>query len=95
MNKQDLISQIADQAEISKQKAGVALDATLEAIRNSLKKGDDVRLIGFGTFSVADRAATEGRNPRTGEKIQIPASKQPKFKPGKELKEAVNGKKKK
>lgn len=59
------------------------------------KGGDDVRLIGFGTFSVAQRAATEGRNPRTGEKIQIPASKQPKFKPGKELKEAVNGKKKK
>ena len=94
MNKQDLISQIADQADISKQKAGVALDATLEAIRNSLKKGDDVRLIGFGTFSVAQRAATEGRNPRTGEKIKIPASKQPKFKPGKDLKEAVNGKKK-
>ncbi len=95
MNKQDLISQIADQADISKQKAGVALDATLEAIRNSLKNGDDVRLIGFGTFSVANRAATEGRNPRTGEKIQIAASKQPKFKPGKDLKEAVNGKKKK
>ena len=94
MNKQDLISQIADQADISKQKAGVALDATLDAIRNSLKKGDDVRLIGFGTFSVANRAATEGRNPRTGEKIKIPASKQPKFKPGKDLKEAVNGKKK-
>ncbi len=94
MNKQDLISQIAQEADISKQKAGVALDATLEAIRNSLKDGDDVRLIGFGTFSVAERAATEGRNPRTGEKIKIPASKQPKFKPGKELKEAVNGKKK-
>ena len=94
MNKQDLISQIAEEADISKQKAGVALDATLAAIRNSLKKGDDVRLIGFGTFSVANRAATEGRNPRTGEKIKIPASKQPKFKPGKELKEAVNGKKK-
>ena len=95
MNKQELIAQIAAEADISKQKAGVALDATLEAIRNSLKKGDDVRLIGFGTFSVAQRAATEGRNPRTGEKIKIPASKQPKFKPGKELKEAVNGKKKK
>lgn len=94
MNKQDLISQIADSADISKQKAGVALDATLEAIRNSLKKGDDVRLIGFGTFSVANRAATTGRNPRTGEPIKIAASKQPKFKPGKELKEAVNGKKK-
>jgi DNA-binding protein HU-beta len=92
MNKQDLISKIASEADISKQKAGVALDATLDAIRDSLKKGDDVRLIGFGTFTVAERAATEGRNPRTGEKIKIPASKQPKFKPGKELKDTVNKK---
>lgn len=94
MNKQELIAQIAAQADVSKQKASVALDAVIDAIRDSLKKGDDVRLIGFGTFTVAQRAATEGRNPRTGEKIKIPASKQPKFKPGKELKEAVNGKKK-
>jgi DNA-binding protein HU-beta len=90
MNKQDLINQVAADADISKQKAGLALDAVVSAIRDSLKKGDDVRLIGFGTFSVAQRAATEGRNPRTGEKIKIPASKQPKFKPGKELKDAVN-----
>lgn len=92
MNKQDLISQIASEADISKQKAGVALDATLDCIRECLQKGDDVRLIGFGTFTVAERAATEGRNPRTGEKIKIPASKQPKFKPGKELKDTVNNK---
>lgn len=94
MNKQDLISKIAAEADISKQKAGVALDSCLDAIRDCLKKGDDVRLIGFGTFSVASRAATEGRNPRTGEKIKIPASKQAKFKAGKELKDAVNSGKK-
>lgn len=93
MNKQDLVSKVAESAEISKQKAASAVDAVLEAIKGSLKSGDDVRLVGFGTFSVSDRAATTGRNPRTGEPIQIPASKQPKFKAGKELKEAVNNKK--
>ena len=67
-----------------------AVDAVIDAIKGSLKGGDDVRLVGFGTFSVAQRAATTGRNPRTGEPIKIPASKQPKFKAGKELKEAVN-----
>ena len=92
MNKQDLVSKVAESAEISKQKAASAVDAVLEAIKGSLKAGDDVRLVGFGTFSVSDRAATTGRNPRTGEPIQIPASKQPKFKAGKELKEAVNNK---
>jgi DNA-binding protein HU-beta len=90
MNKQDLISKVADAADISKAKAGQAVDAVIDAIKTSLKKGDDVRLVGFGTFSVAQRAATTGRNPRTGEPIKIPASKQPKFKAGKELKEAVN-----
>jgi len=92
VNKQDLVSKVADQADISKQKAATAVDAVINAIRGSLAKGDDVRLVGFGTFSVAKRAATTGRNPRTGEPIKIPASKQPKFKPGKELKEAVNKK---
>ena len=92
MNKQDLVSKVADQADISKQKAATAVDAVINAIRGSLAQGDDVRLVGFGTFSVANRAATTGRNPRTGEPIKIPASKQPKFKPGKELKEAVNKK---
>ena len=87
MNKQDLVAKVAETADISKQKAASAVDAVIEG---SLKQGDDVRLVGFGTFSVSDRAATTGRNPRTGEPIKIPASKQPKFKAGKELKEAVN-----
>lgn len=90
MNKQDLVSNVAAAADIPKTKAEAAVNAVIEAIKGSLKKGDDVRLVGFGTFSVAKRAATTGRNPRTGEPIKIPASKQPKFKAGKELKEAVN-----
>ena len=90
MNKQDLVSQVASKADISKSKAAQAVDAVIDTIKGSLKKGDDVRLVGFGTFSVANRAATTGRNPRTGEPIKIPASKQPKFKAGKDLKEAVN-----
>ena len=90
MNKQDLVSKVAQSADISKQKAAQAVDAVIDAIKGSLKKGDDVRLVGFGTFTVAKRAATTGRNPRTGEPIKIPASQQPKFKAGKELKEAVN-----
>jgi DNA-binding protein HU-beta len=90
MNKQDLVSKVADKADISKTKAAEAVDAVIDAIKASLKKGDDVRLVGFGTFSVSKRAATTGRNPRTGEPIKIAASKQPKFKAGKELKEAVN-----
>ncbi len=93
MNKQDLVATVAKQTDISKQKAADAVDAVIDAIKASLKKGDDVRLVGFGTFSVAQRAATTGRNPRTGEPIKIPASKQPKFKAGKDLKEAVNKKK--
>lgn len=92
MNKQDLVANVADKADIPKTKAEAAVNAVIEAIKGSLKKGDDVRLVGFGTFSVAARAATTGRNPRTGEPIKIPASKQPKFKAGKELKEAVNKK---
>lgn len=90
MNKQDLVSKVADSADISKAKAALAVDAVISAIKSTLQSGDDVRLVGFGTFSVAQRAATTGRNPRTGEPINIPASKQPKFKAGKELKDAVN-----
>ena len=90
MNKNDLVSKVAESADISKQKAASAVDAVIEAIKGSLKSGEDVRLVGFGTFSVSNRAATTGRNPRTGEPIKIPASKQPKFKAGKDLKEAVN-----
>ncbi|GAB3124592.1 HU family DNA-binding protein [Novispirillum itersonii] len=89
MNKNDLIAAISDKSGLSKTDAGKALDATLSAITEALKGGDDVRLVGFGTFEVAERAASEGRNPRTGEPITIPASKQPKFKAGKGLKDAV------
>ena len=90
MNKNDLIAMVADLAGLSKADATKATDAVLDSITAALKKGDEVRLVGFGTFHVALRAATEGRNPRTGEAIQIPASKQPKFKAGKALKDAVN-----
>ncbi|WCL52580.1 MULTISPECIES: HU family DNA-binding protein [Kordiimonadales] len=91
MNKNDLIAKVADAAALSKADAGKAVDAVFDAITASLKAGDEVRLVGFGTFAVAARAATTGRNPRTGEEIKIPASKQPKFKAGKGLKDAVNG----
>jgi len=90
VNKQELVDSVAKKTGLPKTKAQDAVQAIIETIKASLKKGDEVRLVGFGTFSVAKRAATTGRNPRTGEKINIPASKQPKFKAGKELKEAVN-----
>ncbi|MBL4837277.1 MAG: HU family DNA-binding protein [Kordiimonadaceae bacterium] len=90
MNKNDLVATVADAAELSKADAGKAVDAVFEAITGALSGGNDVRLVGFGTFAVANRAATKGRNPRTGEEIDIPASKQPKFKAGKGLKDAVN-----
>lgn len=91
MNKNDLVAKVADSSELSKADAGKAVDAVFEAITSSLSGGDEVRLVGFGTFSVANRAASKGRNPRTGDPIDIPASKQPKFKAGKGLKDAVNG----
>jgi DNA-binding protein HU-beta len=90
MNKNDLIANVADASGLSKADAGAAVDAVLSAVTSGLAGGGEIRLVGFGTFSVANRAATTGRNPRTGEAIQIPASKQPKFKAGKALKEAVN-----
>ena len=90
MNKNDLISAVAETAGLSKADAGKAVDGVLESISSTLSGGDAVRLVGFGTFSVANRAATTGRNPRTGEAIQIPASRVPKFKAGKALKGAVN-----
>lgn len=90
MNKNDLISSVAADSGLSKADATKAVDAVFDSIEKSLKSGNEVRLVGFGTFSVADRKASTGRNPRTGESIQIPASKQPKFKAGKGLKEAVN-----
>ncbi len=90
MNKNDLVATVADLSELSKADAARAVDSVFDAITTSLKGGTEVRLVGFGTFSVARRKASEGRNPRTGEKIHIPASNQPKFKAGKALKESVN-----
>ena len=91
MNKNDLVSAVAEHSGLSKTDAGRAVDAVLGSIEGALKAGDEVRIVGFGSFSVAHRAASTGRNPRTGEAIQIAASKQPKFKAGAPLKAAVNG----
>jgi DNA-binding protein HU-beta len=90
MNKTELIDQIAASADISKAAAGRALDATVETIKEALKAGDTVSLIGFGTFYVGERAARTGRNPRTGETLEIKPAKQPKFRSGKGLKDALN-----
>ncbi len=90
MNKTELIEHIARQADISKAAAGRALEAILGGIRNSLKKGNSVTLVGFGTFIVGKRAARTGRNPRTNLPIKIKAAKVPKFRAGKALKDAVN-----
>ena len=90
MNKADLIESIANSADLSKASAGRALDAAIESITTALKRGDTITLVGFGTFSVRNRKARMGRNPRTGEEIQIKASKVPGFKPGKALKDAIN-----
>jgi DNA-binding protein HU-beta len=89
-NKSDLIEAIAKSADISKAAAGRALGATIDSIKKSLKKGELVSLVGFGTFYVAKRAARNGRNPRTGATIKIKAAKVPKFRAGKGLKDAVN-----
>ena len=90
MNKNELVSAVAKQAELSKKDAGLAVEAVFEAIAGALEKGDKVQLIGFGTFDVSERAAREGRNPRTGETMKIAASKAPRFKAGKALKDRVN-----
>lgn len=89
MNKAELIEHIALAADISKSSAGRALDAALAGIQSALVKGEDVSLVGFGSFHVAQRAARTGRNPRTGAAITIEASKQAKFRPGKALKDAL------
>lgn len=89
MNKSELIDAIAASADIPKTVAGRALDAMIESITETLQKGDQVALIGFGTFQVKDRAARDGRNPKTGEVIKIAAAKVPSFKAGKALKDAV------
>ena len=90
MNKTDLIDAIADSADLSKAAAARAVDAMVEAVAGALKKGDQVSLVGFGTFLVRERAARTGRNPQTGATINIAASKVPSFKAGKALKDAVN-----
>ena len=90
MNKNDLIAAVAGNTGMSKSDVTTAIDGVFSAITDSLRGGTEVRLVGFGTFSISRRKATTGRNPRTGEAIQIPASNQPKFKAGKGLKEAVN-----
>ena len=90
MNKADFVASVADAAELSKADAGRAVDAMVETVTKALKKGDSVTLVGFGTFSIRKRAARTGRNPRTGQTIKIKASKNPAFKAGKALKDAVN-----
>ena len=90
MNKSEMIDQIAKTADISKAAAGRALDASVSAIKTSMKKGGMVTLVGFGTFHVGKRAARNGRNPRTGASIKIKAARVPKFRAGKALKDALN-----
>ena len=90
MNKNDLVAAVAGGSGLSKADAARAVDAIFDSITGELTGGGEVRLVGFGTFSVANRAASRGRNPRTGEAIMIPASRQPKFKAGKGLKQSVN-----
>ncbi len=89
MNKNDLVTAVAASTGLTKSDAATAVDGVFQAITAALTGGEEVRLVGFGTFAVAARAASEGRNPRTGDKIQIPASKQPKFKAGKGLKDSI------
>ncbi len=90
MNKTELIAAVADQAELSKKDAEAALKAFVDVVTEELKNGGKVQMVGFGTFEVSERAAREGRNPQTGEKMTISASKSPKFKAGKALKDLLN-----
>lgn len=90
MNKTELIEHIAQHADISKAAAGRALESMIGAVKTTLKKGGSVSLVGFGTFAVTKRAGRTGRNPRTGEAIEIKKAKVPKFRPGKALKDALN-----
>ncbi len=90
MNKNDLIGAVSETSGLSRTDAMRAVEGVFDAISGALKNGDEVRLVGFGTFSVAKRKASTGRNPRTGEPMKIKASSQPKFRPGKGLKDAVN-----
>lgn len=95
MNKTELVAAIADEAGLSKKDAEKALKAFTDVVTEELKKGEKVQLVGFGTFEVSERAARTGKNPQTGKAIKIPASKAPKFKAGKALKDTVNSTKKK
>jgi DNA-binding protein HU-beta len=90
VNRNELVDSVAGKADLSKAAANRAVDAVFDAISDALHGEGEVRLVGFGTFSVSRRAASEGRNPRTGEKIKIAASKQAKFKPGKRLRDQLN-----
>jgi DNA-binding protein HU-beta len=90
LNKNDLITTVANDTGLPRREAAKAVDSVFTAITGALRGGDDVRLVGFGTFSVSERAASQGRNPRTGVSIDISASKQPKFRAGKGLKDALN-----
>lgn len=90
MNKQELITAIAEKAEMEKDDAKKALNAFIEVVGDELKKGEKIQIIGFGTFEVSERAAREGRNPQTGETMEINASRNPKFKAGKALKDSLN-----
>lgn len=96
MNKNELIADLADKCDLTKAKAAEAVDAFIAIVSKAMSKGEEVRLVGFGTFTTVHRKATEGRNPRTGSVIKIPAANKPKFKAGKALADAVNksGKKK-
>lgn len=89
MTKAELIDAVAKKAELTKKESAQAVDAIIESITEALKKGDKVTLVGFGTFSVSERKARKGRNPRTGQEIKIPATKSPKFTLGKALKEII------
>ena len=92
MNKTELVAAMAEQTNLSKKDAEASLKAFIDVVSEELKKGEKVQLVGFGTFEVSERAAREGRNPQTGETMEIKASKTPKFKAGKALKDVVNGK---
>ncbi|MDO3409599.1 HU family DNA-binding protein [Saccharibacillus sp. CPCC 101409] len=89
MNKSDLINQVADASELGKKEATKAVDAVFEAISTALQNGEKVQLVGFGNFEIRERSARKGRNPQTGDEIEIPASKIPAFKPGKALKDGI------
>ena len=93
VNKNDLVTYVANASGLGKTEATKAVDGVFEAIKHALSHKDDVRLVGFGTFTTSERKATKGRNPRTGEEISIAASVAPKFKPGKDLKDAVTNSK--